>query len=171
MKFYIKFQKLKGVYVVVDQPNKTQALAIVSPYRDDAIAFSEKEPVLTWKEATGFYTNWQCVSLGYIKDQCNTRKNFILTINDEVKRSDNVTLREDELLEYCKAINPKGNFFSISEGGHKKERFFVIPKRKGSHIPLIHIKEVKNFPKMLEYKETNKIEDSPIRDIEVEIEK
>ena len=153
MKFFIKFQGLKGIYHVVNMPNKTQAIAKVSDFRNDAIAFSEKESVFTPFEAIEFKDKWKEVDLQFLEENCNTRKKFIITlmgVDGKASLQKLVKFRGDELAKFCKKeIHPKGQFFTIGAGGHLKERYFVLNGKKKGNIPLAHIKEVKNFPMAL----------------------
>ena len=168
MNFFIKFQKWPFHYIVIDRPNLTQALSVVKPYRDDAIGFPVTEKAFTPNEAVNFY-KWENVGLADIIQNCNTRKKFILTFTDG-RNVEYKELREDELLPYCKSIYPKGNIFTVSAGGHQKERFFVLPQKKRENIPLIHIKEVKSFPVGFLEGPKEIIVQSETRDIEVEVE-
>ena len=173
MNFFIKFQKWPGHYMIINRPNLTQALNVVKPYRDDAIGYPVTEKVFTPNEAIEFNNRWKKVVINDVIDHCNTRKKFILTFPND-RPVEYKELREDELLPYCKSIYPKGNIFTVSAGGHQKERFFVLPQKKAENIPLIHIKEVKIFPAGFlegpkeESKET--IIESEPRDIEVVVE-
>lgn len=175
MKFFIKFQKLPGKYLIIDRPNRTQALAVVAPYRNDAIAYAETEKVFTTKEAIEFNNHWEKITLDDVKTiWTNTRKKFILTYSETTEKGVRVEykeFREDELFNYCKAYNKRANFFTVGSGGHQKERFFVLPQKKKENLPLIHIKEVKAFPvaQLQGPKEEMVVSQPETRNIEVEV--
>lgn len=175
MKFFIKFQKLPGKYLIIDRPNRTQALAVVVPYRNDAIAYAETEKIFTAKEAIEFDYQWEKISIDDLKGVLtNTRKKFILTYTEPTEKGIRVEykeFRDDELFDYCKAYNKRANFFTVGSGGHQKERFFVLPQKKKENLPLIHIREVKAFPvaQLQGPKEEIVVQQSETRDIEVEV--
>ena len=174
MKFFIKFQKLQRAYIIIDRPNRTQALAVVAPYRNDAIAYSEVDKIFNFKEAIDLQ-RWEELNLETIKEQLtNTRKKFILTYSEPTEKGVRVEykeFREDELFDHCKAYNKRANFFTVGSGGHQKERFFVLPQKKKENLPLIHIREVKAFPiaQLQGPKEEMVVSPSETKDIEVEV--
>lgn len=130
--------------MIVRSGNKSQSILSASKYRNDVVSYSEDEVKFSFKEAMEFNTKWKQITEEELSLHSNTRKKYKLTNTLGVVTYHE--FRDDELVDYCKSIEPKGNFFKI-QGQH----YFVVKKGKES-IPMFVIHEVRSIPKMLENK-------------------
>jgi hypothetical protein len=141
MIYYITFVGLPFKYYINNAGNKTQALATISKYRNDAIANGD-EPKLSFKQAEKFHEKWHQLCLDDIKQLANTKKKYKL--QDANKNIKYIEIVPHELEEILKQEEPKGQFFTVNGA-----RLFL--KKVGKEQTLVYaISEISRIPKTVD---------------------
>lgn len=141
MNYYITFVGLPFKYLIVKAGNKTQALATISKYRNDAIANGD-EPKLSFGQAAEFRQKWYEIKLDDVKRNANTKKKYKL--QDANKNIKYIEIVPHELEEILKQEEPKGQFFTVNGA-----RMFL--KKVGKEQTLIYaITEISRIPKTVD---------------------